>query len=557
MESKQRKTYVFGHRNPDTDSIVSAIAYAALKRQQGLIRCIPVRAGKLTPQTEYILKRFNVPVPEFIPDMVPKVEHFIDGPVSVVREDVALWSALEQMDREDLPALPVVDENGLYKGLLTHHSFARNMIRKTDPHQKAIIPTSIRLLLSTLNAQPLVTFNEEVVVKSRILVAGSSCAGFEDALKLELAERAIVLVEDREDVIEHCIRSRVRAIVLANGVGLCKKLRTAAEAAEVSVMISPYDVASTIYLMLYTVPVSYMASEKIQAIRARALVREIRRDVAASPARCVAVVDEDCKVVGIFGERDLIKEPNIDIIMVDHNELSQAVEGLEQFRVIEIIDHHRLGNFPTRSPITFINRVVGATSTVVASLYQEQRASLTPEIAGILLSGILTDTLLLRSATTTDIDRKMAEYLAGILNLDIESLGHDIFTHASRLSELSSEDMISMDVKTYTASGKSFSVSQVEAGSIDELTDKINDIIQTLELRCHQDKLYFSALMVTDITALNSVLIVAGDELFIDRIAFPRMGANTFLCRGILSRKKQLIPLLLEQMEALLGPSHG
>ncbi len=553
MESKQRKTYVFGHRNPDTDSIVSAVAYAALKRQQGLKRCMPVRAGKITPQTEYILKRFNVPVPEFIPDMNPKVEHFLDGPAVTVKEGVALWEALELMDRESVPALPIVDDAGHYKGLLTHHTFARNIIRKADPHRKAIIPTSIRLLLSTLNAQPLLTFAEGDVIKSRLLVAGASTASFEEVLKLELAERAIVVVEDREDIIELCIKSNVRAIVLTGASTLSKKLRSDAEKARISVMLSPYDVVSTIYLMLYTVPVSYMASEKIAAVQARALVREVRRDVAESPARCVAVVDEDNRVVGIFGERDLIKQPNIDIIMVDHNELAQAVEGLEHFRVIEIIDHHRLGNFPTRNPITFINRVVGATSTVVASLYQEQRASLSPEIAGILLSGILTDTLALRSATTTDIDRRMAEYLSGILNIDLETLGKDIFTHASRLSELSAEEMIGTDVKAYTASGKSFSVSQVEAGSIDELTDKIPEIVKALQLRCHQEKLYFAALMVTDITALNSVLVVAGDDPFIDRIAFPRLGENTFLCRGILSRKKQLIPLLLEQMEALLG----
>ncbi len=553
MANHSRTTYVFGHRNPDTDSIVSAIAYAALKRQQGLVNCIPARAGKLTPQTEYILERFDMAAPTFIPDMLPKVEYFLSSERSLVKEDRALWDALELMDHEHLSALPVVNKDGTYKALLTHNTFAQNIIHKTDPHRKAILPTSIELIINTLRAQPVITFNPTEIIKSRIIVAGAHADTFETKLSNEWIKHAIVLVEDRQSIIEKCIAHGIRAIVLTGGSPLAKPLRAKAEAAGVSVLISPYDTASTIYLMLYSIPVSTMADASIAPVHVGDAVRDVQQAIQQSPARSLAVVDDDNKVVGTLNERDLFKSPNVDIIMVDHNELSQAVEGLDQFNIIEIIDHHRLGNFPTHVPITFINRVVGATATVVATLYMEQHATMTQGIAGLLLAGIITDTVGLQSATTTDTDRNMAEYLSGILNLEVEDLAKDIFSHACKLSDLSTEEILSMDTKTYKEGDYTFQVSQVESGSIDDLAKLIKPLTQSLEARCQASKSFFEALMITDITALNSILLVVGDARFVEKVPFPNYAGNrrAFLCKGILSRKKQLLPLLLEQLETL------
>ena len=240
--------------------------------------------------------------------------------------------------------------------------------------------------------------------------------------------------------------------------------------------------------------------------------------------------------------------------MVDHNELSLAVEGLDQFRVVEIIDHHKLGNFPTHDPIDFINRTVGSTATVVACLYQERKATLTPAIAGLLLSAIITDTLALRSPTATDVDRDMAEYLAGLLNLEVADLAHDIFSHASRLTDLPTDRILGMDAKRYDELGVAFTVAQIETGTTDELRPRIPELLDALETQTKAQRLFFAALMVTDITALNSVLLVAGEPRFLAKIPFPRLGGgNVFLCKGIMSRKKQLLPLLLEQLADVLG----
>lgn len=552
-----RKIVVIGHRNPDTDSIASAIAYAALKRQQGYVNCIPARAGRLTPQTEYILKRFKVDTPEFIPDMLPKVAYFLpEGDPITVSGNTALWDALELMDRNSLPAIPVVDDAGRYRSFLSHNTFTENIIHKTDPHRKAIIPIGINLLVKTLRAQPLLTFDGDEVRKSRILVAGSTKETFEDVLKTEPPTNAVAVVENRETILNLCIRYKVRAIILTNAQPLSKAMYAKAETAGISVLISPYDIASTVYLTLYSMPVcSMMSARTVNPVGLHASVRDILSAVQSSPTRSLPVVTDAGIVVGIINERDLYKKPNLDVIMVDHNELSLAVEGLDQFRIIEIIDHHKLGNFSTHEPIDFINRVVGSTATIVACLYQERRATLTPAIAGLLLSAIITDTLALQSPTTTDVDRNMAEYLSGLLNLEVDELARDIFGYASKLAELATEKILETDSKRYEEFGQTFTVSQIETGTTDEIHARVPELLAALTAKCKAEKLYFSALMVTDITALNSVLLVAGDERFISSIPFPKLGGHdsVFLCREILSRKKQLLPLLLEQLSALQG----
>ena len=550
----KRQILVIGHRNPDTDSVVSAIAYAYLKRRQGM-DCVPARAGRLTPQTEYVLKRFGVPFPTFVPDLQPKVRHFLEGEPLTLPETASLWQALGLMDSRGLSVLPVTDAGGRYVSMLNHLSFARNMTRKINPKRKAVVPTSVDLLVGTLNAQPLVTFNASEVVKSRIVVAASSTDSFAGSLEREIPANAIVLVGDREDVIRRAIEAGARVLVLTNGTSIPPAMRKLAEEHGVSVIVSAYDTSSTAFLVLYSTPVKYMTDLAAKPVNMDDAVRDIRAALTASPSRCLPVVDRDNRVVGVFAERDLVKEPNTDVIMVDHNELSLAVEGIDQFRILEIIDHHKLGNPPTRQPVTFINRVVGSTATIVASLFEEQRVALTPPIAGILLSGILADTLGLRSATTTDADRNAANNLADLLNLEIDEYARELFANSSHKGDWTVEEMLSVDAKSYDFSGRKFAVAQVESGTADALVARHEEIVRGLERQCKERSLAFSALMITDITALNSVLLAAGDQRLMASIPFPRLYDRTWLCRGILSRKKQLLPLLMEQLESLYGGS--
>jgi manganese-dependent inorganic pyrophosphatase len=256
-------------------------------------------------------------------------------------------------------------------------------------------------------------------------------------------------------------------------------------------------------------------------------------------------------VTGVIFEGDLIKEPNIEIIMVDHNEPSQAIEGIENYKILEVIDHHRLGNLSTRYPITFINKVVGATCTIITNLYREQRVPLEQGIASILLCGILADTLSLHSATTTDVDRETAAYLATLTGLDIRQLGQELQSIANQINTRPAAELVAMDMKEYAEQGFTFSVSQIETDAPHTLVARKDEIFAVLEKSCTAKDLLFSALLVTDVTALDSLLFVAGKKSFISQIHFPKADEHIYVLKEIVSRKKQLVPLLSELIETM------
>ncbi len=545
----QKKIYVIGHRNPDTDSIISAATYAHLKREQGWENVVAARAGKLNPQTEYIMERFGVPVPEFVSDLIPRVGYYLNGAPTTVSHGTPLWEALEAIDRSNLKLLPIVDDEGKYLSLLHYNAFAQNILRKVNPKKKAIFPTSLNHLLKTLKAQPILLFDEQEIRNSQIVVAASSFETFQEHLEEKMMENTLVICGDREDILAYCIEKGVRALIITGGKTPDKELRKKAEEHRVSVIISPFDTSSTALLIIYSAPIRTMGDDSVVPVRAGDFLRKIRPDLAQSVSRALPVVNDDGSVAGILSEGDLIREPNIEIIMVDHNELSQAVEGIENYRILEIIDHHRLGTLSTRYPITFINKPVGATSTIIAELYQEQKMPLARNIASALLAGILSDTLILQSATTTGTDRMMAEYLSDITDLDIQELGRDIMFAASLVGSKPIPEIIRMDMKEYAAGDRSFSVSQVEVNFPNEMLERKEEILGRLQTLREQKGYLFSALMVTDITELASYLFIEGDRTFIGSISYPKLNGGVYVLKDILSRKKQLIPYLLELME--------
>ncbi len=549
----EKRIYVIGHRNPDTDSVVSAAAYARLKQALGMSEYRAARAGKVNPQTEYIFDRFGPEVPEFLPDLVPKVSYYLTDPPEVVDEDIPLWEALERMERDNLKVLPIVRKDGTYRSLLHYNAFARYILRKINPHKKSAIPTSIDLLLSTLRAQPIVSFDTTEVRKSLIVVAASSDETFRAHLDAEMPENALVIVGDRFDVQKYCIDRKVRALVVTNGNTLDKDLTEAAERNRVSVMISPFDTSSTSLLMIYSTPVGSMGDETVPAIRASDSVRKVRAPLSQSASRCLPVTDDDGLVVGVLFEGDLIKDPNIEIVMVDHNEPAQAIEGIENYKILEVIDHHRLGNLSTRYPITFINKVVGATSTIIANLFRENRVPLERQYASILLCGILADTLVLKSATATDTDREAADYLSSITGLEIEALGVELMASASRINARPADELVRMDMKEYEEQGVSFTVSQVETDTPEDLVERKEEILGELAAARKAGGRMFSALMVTDVTELTSILFVSGDKSFTGVLSFPKMDTSVYILKDIVSRKKQLMPLLAELVEKALN----
>lgn len=545
----KKTVYIFGHKNPDTDSIVSATAYARLKQLQGHENYKAARAGHFNPQTDYIFKKFKVQSPKYIPSLTPRVEYYMEDECKVVDENKSVWAAIAEMDTAHLRALPVVDKDGKYKALLHYSAFAQQLLSILNPENQVSIATSIDLIIKTMNAQPLIVHNKDEIFKSTILVGAASDKTFSKMLDEHKSENIIVITSDREKIYEACIERKVKLLIITSGYMLSKELKEKAQKNGVSVIMSPYTTSDTVMMIAYSTPVSFMADPDIKPVRPEDTISKIRQVLQDSPIRRLPVVDANNKVIGIISEHDLTNEPNIQIILVDHNELSQAVEGIENYKIQEVIDHHRIGPLSTTYPITFINKPIGSTSTLIATLYQEQKVPIPKDIASLLLCGILSDTLMLQSTTTTDIDRQTAEYLSNITDLDIQTLGLEILTAGSRIKGRTATEVIHQDMKEYREEKAIYTVSQIEVGNLKEILDRKKEFLSELEIERRANKAIFAALLVTDITQLSSILLMSTDENFKQFVTFPPLENDIYFLKDVVSRKKQLIPLITEQVE--------
>ena len=301
-------------------------------------------------------------------------------------------------------------------------------------------------------------------------------------------------------------------------------------------------------LIAYSMPVSVMGDKEIKTVKINDTVSKIKGLLNDAHCKYLPVLDDDNKIIGMISEHDLMKEPNIEVILVDHNEMTQAVEGIEHYTIQEVVDHHRIGSITTKNPITFINRPLGSTSTQIAGLYNEYKIPIPKDIAPLLLCGILSDTLILQSATTTDVDREIAEYLSSISDLDIKTLGNEILLAGSNISGREPGEIVRQDLKEYTEGKVVYTVSQIEVGSTKEVLEHKEAFLCALEIERRSRKGLFSCLLVTDITALSSILLVNSEGKFDQFITFPKTEDNVYYLQGVVSRKKQLIPLITEQV---------
>lgn len=543
---RDKKIMIIGHKNPDTDSIVSAVAYAELKQSLGQANVMAARCGNVTPQTEYILERFGIPSPEFVGELIPKVKNFMSLNPAMVPSDTPLWHALEILNQGNYKMLPIVTEGDRYRSILHFNAFAQNMLRKIDPARKCVFPTSVSLLVKTLGAQPVTLFEDQALFQAQIVVAAYEFSAFQAHINAMQPAGTIVLAGNRENVQACAIDHGVRVLIVTGGTPISRELKKKAEENNVSVLISPYDTSTTSWLALYSSPVEHTGDKELAPLKENDYIGAVRERLLSSVSRSLPVVDEKKRVIGVLSQSDLMRNPDIEVILVDHNELSQAVDGVENYRIVEIIDHHRLGNLHTSYPTTFINKPVGATSTIIASLYQENRAPMRRQIASILLAGILSDTVVLRSATTTQTDRNMAEYLSTITDLPLERFGREIMSAASLVAKKAVEEILALDRKHFGEGKAAFTLSQVEVNSLAEIMERKEDILAGLEKEQARTGDLFTALMVTDTTELDSALFIKGDPLFLSLIRYPKLDENIHMLKGILSRKKQLVPGLLD-----------
>ena len=380
------------------------------------------------------------------------------------------------------------------------------------------------------------------------MVADDELESTRTILEEHKSENIVVVCGDRQDIQRLCVESKVRALIVTHDYVVPKDLAELAKKNRVSVLSGHDSTLKTAMLIEYSSPVSSMADMNVLPVHANDTLQKIKPQLKDSPSRCLPVVDNDYKVIGIISESDLLHEANIQVILVDHNEPQQAVEGLENYTIQEIIDHHKINTFSSKLPMTFINKCVGSTSSIIANMYREQRVSIPKDIASILLCGILSDTLVLQSATTTDYDRDIAEYLSSITDLDIKTLGNDIIKSGSHIDGRTAEEVIHQDMKEYKDGKFKYSVSQIEVDSTRDIIERKMEFLEQLETERKAVGALFSALLVTDITELSSIMLVAGEQKFEDVLNFPKRDRHIYFMKDIVSRKKQLIPLLSELM---------
>ncbi len=541
-------TYILGHKNPDTDSIVSAVALAELKTLQGYENVVPIRIGAANYQTEYIFNRFEQPLPKLINNLHPRAEFYMSENPVVITNSTPVWEAIK-LDEIDNEVMPVVDNNGCYCSMLHYGVLTKNLLNKINPNAKSVIQTSISSLLKTTQAQPICLFNEDESFNGIMSVAIMDANAYQTYLDAEPADNKIVIIGDRPNVQKIALSKGVKVMIIVNGALPSKEIRQMAEKAGISILVSSYDTSSTVSLVIYSAHVSTMSDSSINPVQTTELMRNIKKPLMESQCHAVAVVDKNNKVVGLLNESSFLKEPNIDLILVDHNELSQSIPGVEHYKIQGVVDHHHISTITTNYPINFINRVVGATCTIIANMYRESRVSLSKKMASLLLCGILADTLCLRSVTTTDLDIETVNYLSNITDLDIVELGQDIVESSSKIVNKPPAEIIDGDRKEYDLDGLVISVSQVEVSILTPMINLKDKLLEALNnLKKGHD--YFAAfLLITDVTSLTSILLVCCDDKLGSYLPYQEIHKDVFELKDVLSRKKQLMPLLFDVME--------
>src|SRR5471032_873339 len=544
--------FVIGHRNPDTDAICSAIGYAEFKRRTGMPQAVAARCGDTNDRIDFVLKTFGVPPPRFVADVSPKVRDVMQPEVLSVTPDATAAEALGLMDERDIRVLPVLDANGKCRGLLSLFKLSKFLFpaanRLIDSRR---VLSSLNNLAKTLGGKLLISHEAEREEDLLLMIGAMKLESFADRLKRYQPEKLAVVVGDRSDIQELAIRAGARVLIVTGGLAVEQFIYDAAKQNRVSLISSPHDSSTTASLCRLAVGVRHMVHEKFLSLREDASLKEVRADALASGFAAFPVTDDEGRTVGVLSKADFLKPVERKLILVDHNELSQAVPGADEVEILEIIDHHRLGALTTMQPILFRNEPVGSTSTIVADCFFRQAVEMPREIAGLLLAGVVSDTLNLTSPTTTPRDAEILKKLEKITGVNAREFTDKLFASGSLLTLKPAPQAITTDAKEYQENGHTFSVAQIEEIGFDQFWKRKDDLLVALEDYRRGRNYIFSALMVTDVVGQESLMLVAGKKQFIDRIDHPEPQPGVFKLRDVVSRKKQLLPYLTHCLQRM------
>lgn len=551
MEEKKKNVYVIGHKNPDTDSICSAISYAYLKnelneREDGNYNYLPTRAGHVNEETQYVLKHFGVNPPAYVRDIRPQVADIEIRKTKGISPDLSLKKAWDLMRQAKIVSLPILNEDKL-AGIITVSDIAYSDM---DVYDNMIISkacTSYRNIVETIDGEMIIGDVEGSFDEGHVLIAAAN----PDMMEGYIEPKDMVILGNRYESQLCAIEMEAQCIIVCTGAAVSKTIRKLAKQNGCRIIVSPYDTYTVARLINHSMPVSYfMTSKDLTTFRITDYVEDIQEIMAKKRFRDFPITDMQGKYVGMISRRNLLDLDRKKLILVDHNEKTQAVDGFEEAEILEIIDHHRLGNIETNAPLFFRNQPVGCTATIITQMYMENDVNIPPHIAGLLCSAILSDTLMFRSPTCTAIDQLIAEKLAYIADIDIESYAKDMFDAGSNLKEKSAKDIFYQDFKKFKDSKVNFGVGQISSMNKEELSackEKLLPYMAEVKESFGLDMIFF---MMTDILSESTELLMIGDMCgkIISNAFGVEIGENSAELPGVVSRKKQLIPGILGQL---------
>ena len=536
---------VFGHRNPDTDAICSALAYADLLQRTTRPDAIAACCGPPNERTEFVLRRAGLAAPKLVMDVRPQVEDVCRREIVTASFGDAFYEAYERMRKGDLRAIPVVEGRRVVGVLSILTMMELFFTDAADSTKARTVTTSLQKICDVLGG----TFRNAIEPgrsdELLVMVGAMSAEGFTERMQQYPRERLVVVCGDRPSIQLPAIDAGVRAVVITGGFPLASEVVEIAKAKKVSVISSPFDTVNTTLRIKSAQFIDPVVERDIVTVPGKWTVAEARGVVERSAQPVFPVVGDDGGLVGLAFKSDIINPPRPQLVLVDHNELGQAVPGAEEAEIVEVLDHHRLGGgLKSTQPIRFVNEPVGSTCTLVARQFRAAGLVPTPAIALCMASGIISDTLHLRSPTTTDVDREVLAWLKGLCGVDLDQYTREFFEIGSALRSKTPADVIREDCKEFSEHGVRFSISQIEETGFDLFWERKDDLRAALEAFAEKQRLDFAALLVTDVVSNGSLLLLSKESEAFEDINYPRLDRSLYALENIVSRKKQLLPLI-------------
>ena len=551
MPKEAHKVVVIGHRNPDTDSICSAIAYAELKNRTSTLVCEPRRAGKMNQETEFVLKKFGVTPPRMCTDVNPKIRDVDYREMPGIPGSTSLRRAWKIMRDQQIDTLSITSEDNELEGIITVKDLATANMDVFDTAVLAKSRTSYKNILETLNGT-MVVGNADAVCTTGHIKIGTATP---EMLESSVEKGDIVILSNRYESQLCAIEKEASLLIICNGAKVGRTIQRIADETGVAIMTTPVDTYAAGKLISQCAPISYyMTRDNILKFTLVTPVADVLRVMAKVRHRYFPILDEEGKYCGMVSRRNVIALRKRRIILVDHNEATQAVEGFDQAEILEIIDHHRIGSLETSGPVYFRNQPVGCTATIITQMYDENGVEIRPQIAGLLLAAILSDTLVFRSPTCTPVDVSAANRLAKIAGVEIDAFASEMFEAGEKLDGKTAEEVFLQDFKVFMCGDVRFGVAQGSYMTRKNLKAAQQLLTPYLPEACGKQNVEDLYMLLTDVPKEESVVICTGrhaDEMLRSGFEKEPEEDGSWTLPGVVSRKKQFIPALMSAYQEL------